>query len=165
MTNYKGTNNLGARDSYNYRTLFEGFALNKGSGLVTRSKTGVEDFNKFSSMFYGKYIFESGTILKPKKEFLVERNGFYMFDFVALALDEMLLNYENGISRRKIKIDDRYLSKPKVQAGYVDFESYHSNLRFKFRAIINAYISGKNVAASINSFEDFVSVFLEYFFK
>ncbi len=162
MARYKGTNNLGARDSYNYRTLFEGFALSKGRERPVISQIGVEDFNKYSNMFYGKYIFESGTILKPKKEFLVERNGFYMFDFVALALDDMLSNYENGIRRRKIKIDDRYLSKPKVQAGYLDFESYHSSLRSKFRALISTYISGKNLAPSIESFDDFVSVFLEY---
>lgn len=162
MTNFKGKNNLTARDAYNFRKLFEGFALSKNLERPTPKRVGVEDFNQFSNMFYGKYIFESGTILKPKKKFLVERNGFYMFDFVALALDEMLLNYENGISRRKIKIDDRYLSKPKVQAGYTDFESYYTNLRVKFRTLIATYISSKNLAPSINSFENFVSVFLEY---
>ena len=162
MTNFKGTNDLTARDAYNFRKLFEGFALSKNSQRPVVGRIGIEDFNQFNNMFYGKYIFESGTILKPKQKFLVERNGFYMFDFVAMALDDMLSNYQNGVRRRKIKIDDRYFSKPKVQAGYIDFDSYYNSLRAKFRSLISAYITGKNLAPSINSFEDYVSAFLEY---
>tara|TARA_B100001094_G_C18106891_1_gene758894 strand:- start:44 stop:1336 length:1293 start_codon:yes stop_codon:yes gene_type:complete len=162
MTNFDGKNNLNSRDAFNSRFIYEGFALSKGRERPTMSRVGIEDFNKYSNMFYGKYVFESGAILKPKTKYLVERDGYYMFDFVAAALDDMLDNYRNGIIRRKIKIDDRYLSKPKVQAGYIDFDSFYAGLRNKFKTIISTYISGKNLAPSIGSFDDFVAVFFEY---
>ena len=113
-------------------------------------------------MFYGKYAFENSKILKPKQEFLVQRNKFYMFDFVAFALDDMLANYENGIRRNKIKLDDRYLSKPKIVAGYLDFNTYYAKLLGKYANLVNIYIKGRNLGPSIQSFEDYISVFMEY---
>ena len=162
MSRFKGSNELGARDLYIYRQYYKGYALKPNRSKPTRQMIGVEDFNEYSNMFYGKYAFENSKILKPKQEFLVQRNKFYMFDFVAFALDDMLANYENGIRRNKIKLDDRYLSKPKIVAGYLDFNTYYAKLLGKYANLVNIYIKGRNLGPSIQSFEDYISVFMEY---
>jgi hypothetical protein len=125
-------------------------------------KVGVRDFNKHSNIFYGKYPFDSTIVLKPKSSLLVQRTGFYMFDFVALALDEMLANYERARIERRINQDDKFLSDPTIAAGYIDLDAFYSSKLLNFRSLFTQYISLHNLKHKIISFEDYVNTFKEY---
>ena len=96
MIKFKGKNSLGSRDLYNSRTLYEGYALNPNSTQPTLNLPGVRNFNKFANMFYGKFSYTDSRILKPSREFLVRSGDYYTFDFVQMALTEMLAEYEKS---------------------------------------------------------------------
>ncbi len=91
---FKGKNDLGARDLFNSRILYKGYALSPNELNPVIDTIGVRDFNEYSNIFYGKYAFDSTSVLKPKSQLITSRQGVYMLDFVANALDDMLANYE-----------------------------------------------------------------------
>ena len=159
---FKGKNDLGARDLYNYRSIYEGYALDPDGKRPTMKKVGVRDFNKYSNIFYGKYPFNSTEVLKPKSDLLVSRGPHLMFDFVALALDDMLASFERAKIAQIIKTDDRNLSKPAVTAGYIDLDTlYFAQLRL-FKGLFTKYITQRGIKKDIISFEDYANSFKEY---
>ena len=162
IKDFKGANDLGSRDLFNSRVLYEGYALNPDSRRPTMDKIGVRDFNKYSNIFYGKHPFNSTAVLKPKSSLLVMRGRHYMFDFVAMAMDEMLANYERARIAQTLNRSDRFLSDPAITAGYVDLDSlYLSKLR-SFRALFTRYLTIHNLKHQIISFEDYMNAFKEY---
>ena len=162
IKDFKGANDLGSRDLFNSRVLYEGYALNPDSRRPTMDKIGVRDFNKYSNIFYGKHPFNSTAVLKPKSSLLVMRGRHYMYDFVAMAMDEMLANYERARIAQTLNRSDRFLSDPAITAGYVDLDSlYLSKLR-SFRALFTRYLTIHNLKHQIISFEDYMNAFKEY---
>ena len=161
-SNFRGENSLNARDLFIYRQLYKGYALNPDSRVPVIKKTGVRDFNQYSSMFYGKYPFGSSYVLKPKKELLVLRDNCYMFDFVAMALDDMLANFNVAKTYQKIKRDDPYLSSPSLAAGYIDLDSlYLRNIR-RFLFSFGRYVNLRKLENDITSFEDYAAEFKDF---
>tara|TARA_R100000008_G_scaffold73253_1_gene51659 strand:+ start:102 stop:1406 length:1305 start_codon:yes stop_codon:yes gene_type:complete len=162
VKDFKGSNDLGARDLFNYRSVYEGYALNPNGYTPVMSKVGVRDFNKYSNIFYGKYPFSSTEVLKPKSELLVTRGDYYMFDFVALALDDMLANFERARTQQVIKTDERYLSRPEVQAGYIDLDSLYTQRFLMYSQKFISYLEALNMKQEIISFEDYAEAFKQY---
>ena len=161
MIKFKGKNSLGSRDLYNSRTLYEGYALNPNSTQPTLNLPGVRNFNKFANMFYGKFSYTDSRILKPSREFLVRSGDYYTFDFVQMALTEMLAEYEKNRYRVEINTDDRYLSNPKVVSGYIDFDTFYSSLMRQTNRLINMSIQAKNLFDKVISFDDYVAIAIE----
>ena len=158
---FKGKNELGSRDLFNNRMLYEGFALGPDRRRPTMRKIGVRDFNRFSNIFYGKYPHDSTAVLKPKDDLLVTRDGFYMFDFVASALDDMLDSFGRAKTAQKIKRDDQYLSNPSLAAGYVDFDTQYVRVLGAFKNFVLGRIRSRGIQKDIISFEDYINVFKE----
>ena len=161
-SNFRGDNSLNARDLFIYRQLYKGYALNPDSKIPVIKETGIRDFNQYSNIFYGKYPFGSSYVLKPKKELLVLRDDFYMFDFVAMALDDMLANYSAARTYQKIKRDEPYLSNPTLAGGYVDLDSLYTRNIGRFLYSFGKYINLRKLENKITSFEDYVHEFKKF---
>ena len=162
MPEFKGKNSLGARELFIYRNLYNGYALAPSFREPVTSRIGIRDFNEFSNIFYGKYRYDFSYVYQPKEVYLVRRGGFQMLNFVALALDDMLANYERARKQFKINQDDRYLSEPVVRAGYININDIHSSTLMKYNSLFNKYLAAYKLESKINSFEDYVGFYKEY---
>lgn len=159
---FKGKNKLSSRELYNSRVLYKGYALSPNELSPVITDIGVRDFNEYSNIFYGKYPFDSTKILKPKAELLVLRNKFYMFNFVAAALDEMLANYETARFQQKLNSEDRYLYAPTIAAGYIDVDGLYASRVRKYAFMFDLHMKILNIKPKIISFKDYAEAFMEF---
>lgn len=158
MSNFKGNNDLGARDLFNYRSIYKAYALPARSTRPRQDMIGVRDFNEYSNIFYGKYAFGTFASIRPREELLVRRDGVEMLNFVALALDDMMENYEKAERHLRLNTDDRYLQGMALKSGYVNVGALHRAREKSVIAIVESYIRRNRLQSEIVSFEDYVNV-------
>ena len=167
---YKGKNNMSARDVFNHRSLYNGFAFSE-AGEINIAPESTKNFWFLENMHYGRIRDKSGevSIITPKTEFLLsvgptaanKKAG--ALDFVVDAYEVMKREYEKSRLQNKISSDSTYLSKLFVHKGAFSISDQQRKLRSSLSGRFVSYAdAAKDKSNSVFSFEDFSPLFMEF---
>lgn len=167
---------MSAKDIYNHRLIYGGFAYSL-SGEINIDPDLTKNFWFFENLFYGRVREDSGqiSIIAPKKNLLsglkntTNTSPAKALDFVADAFESLRLDMWNS---KPVRLENsqpeasRYLSKPTIHSGYVDyltsFKKIQSDINQRFMLYSDLL---KDETDLIFSFEEFVPFFMNFLEK
>ena len=164
-----GNNDLGARDMYLQRSIYNGYiltALNKVNSPQIET-IQIKDFLKDEKLLIGRVDPFGNPLLIDNvylKTFTVGVGGSQAVaaNFVIDAFSDMQLEFQNALRVGKVDNDSVALGELAAKKGYIDPSDGYFKHRERLTKIFRRYILGSRKIDEIKDFETFVPVFLDF---
>jgi hypothetical protein len=162
MPTFKGNNDLGARDIWIHRSVYDGYALaelRKVKGL-TLETLQIKDFRKNEKIFVGR-VNEQFDPVFPRPRYIKTVNNKPLVSFVADAYSDMKKKFDTAVRQGYISRSGP-LGDLKIVKGYSDPLMEYSNYLAKIKDDFRAFVRRKNRINKIRNFETMVPIFMEF---
>tara|TARA_R100000234_G_scaffold71048_1_gene43652 strand:+ start:3186 stop:4523 length:1338 start_codon:yes stop_codon:yes gene_type:complete len=164
-----GNNNLGARDMYLQRSMYNGYiltALNKVNSPQIET-IQIKDFLKDEKLLIGRVDPFGNPILIDRnylKSFSSGVGGSQVtaVNFVIDAFQDMQNKFQNALRLGKVDNDSQALGELSAKKGYNDPSDGYFKHRQRLTKIFRRYILGSGKIDEIRDFETFVPIFLDF---
>jgi len=162
---FKGNNALSAREIFNARVKYSRSAYPTSAN---RDYPGLlRDFWFIENLYYGRIDRSHRAIVAPRNKLKslipTERKSVLILDFVADAFADMKKEFDKHLNLGRIRDDDPHLSDISAEKSWIDLNVLYNNHSSPFRKeFINRYILARSIENEIESFEDFVDLFMSF---
>ena len=166
MSLFKGNNNLGARDLFITRAVYDGYALTnlRQVNEPTIETLQIKDFKKDEKILYGR-VDTSNNPVTPRAIYLKpfpSNLKYQALDFVVAAFEDMKKKFERHVSQGYLQMDDPILSSLNVEQGFVSPTAEYNSHVSRLESDFNVFINNKSRINKVTDFDSFVSIFMEY---
>jgi hypothetical protein len=166
MPEFKGNNDLKARDMLIQRSIYTAYALTLLETIdsPTIETIQIKDFQKDEKLFVGRVdrnmnpVFVNNTQLKAVRG----TNGKLLVNFVADAFDDMKTKYESALRTGKISMLSDKLGTMNIQKAYVKPEDSYRNHLSVISTKFRDYAKRTGVSSEILDFNSFIKPFMAY---
>ena len=164
-----GKNDLGAKQMFEERNLYDGFVLSELKQVkdATLETVQIKDFLKNEKMLVGR-IDQLGNsiIIDPARlsSFATEIGGSNVSaaNFVVQAFKDMKIKFDDDLRKGKISADSVALGDLEVKRGFVDPRQLYSELQIKKKQEFMSYVTSNNLLNKIVDFESFVKIYMSF---
>ena len=171
MSNFKANNRMKARELFEHRSIYEGFAFSE-AGEINVAPESTKNFWFVENLFYGRIRETSGeiSIISPKPDLLRSCRGslptkpVIALDFVADAFERLVIEYEkNSMQANRIAEDSVHLNRLVAHSGRHDVaRTYDKHVGSISKTFLSYAALQKPEADKIFSFDKFVPFFMNY---
>jgi hypothetical protein len=171
MANFKANNRMKAKELFDHRSIYEGFAFSE-AGEINVAPESTKNFWFVENLFYGRIRETSGeiSIISPKSSLLRSCRGssparpVVALDFVVDAFERLAIEYKkNSIQANRITNDSMHLSQLVAHSGFSNVaRSYDKHMARVNKAFLSYAKLNKSEADQIFSFDKFVPFFMEF---
>jgi hypothetical protein len=171
MSNFKANNSMKAKELFEHRSIYEGFAFSE-AGEINVAPESTKNFWFVENLFYGRIRETSGevSIISPKSSLFRSCRAsstakpVLALDFVVDAFERLIIEYKkNSMQANRIAEDSVHLSQLTAHAGFHDIaRTYDKHMGSINKSFLSYAKFHKSDADGIFSFDKFVPFFMEF---
>lgn len=167
MADFKGKNNLKAREMFNKRLYYRNHAYGVQTVEQTRPNVALfppntQDFWWNEITFYGRV--SANNFLEPHEPYLpylkpipTKAGSVNVLNFVSDAFQRFQNDYILNVRAGKLITDDPYLSEMIPVKGYVSIDKAYYDMQKSFYNSFLTHVNNNNIKHKIQNLDDFVS--------